>query len=178
MLERFRSRRVRVAWVGAAILVLAVVANLARTPSIAPDDPMRPAGATKGSAREKVQPKPKFPAADASMAEWQASIATYAAAKNVVALQHIAQSRMGRDENQRARLLAETAGALASIGTPEARRSFDDLLRSRDRWVRLAAINAFVTAYPAERDEVLAAWAADPDPLIVAKASALRAALR
>lgn len=123
--------------------------------------------------------RPSFlPAADAAPEAWRAQIARSRAEKNVVALQAIAEATPGRDPKERAWLLADAAAALGSVGGEEARRSFDDLLASPRREVKLAAMNAAAIAFPEERAALLTAWTSDPDPVIQVKAKALREALR
>jgi len=116
-------------------------------------------------------------AADATEQAWVARIQELAAARNVVALQAIAEARPGADQGTRARLLAETTKALGAIGQP-ARLAFDDLLAASHRDLRMAAMNAFAFAFPAERQEVLTRLQADRDPVIQAKAEALMAVFR
>ncbi len=118
-----------------------------------------------------------LPPQDAPAVEWQATIATQRTARNVVALQALIESRPGRDPSERARLHAEATGALAQLG-PDARLAFHDLLESKHRDVRLAAMNAFSQGFPAERDGMIAAALGDEDPVVRAKAQALKAAIR
>ena len=58
-------------------------------------------------------------------------------------------------------LLAEATAALAHCGS-SARLAFDDLLASPHRDVRLAAMNAFSYAFPAERESMIAAAITEP----------------
>src|SRR5262249_6965058 len=118
-----------------------------------------------------------FPSPTAPVSAWREAIARFAAAGNVVALQAVVEGLPIKDRRERARILDVACPALGKLGAP-ARRCFDDLLQSPLRDVRLAAINAFVFAFPDERGPALAAWSSDPDPLIRAKAKALTAALR
>ena len=113
-----------------------------------------------------------FPAETAPEPEWVEAIDGHRKAGRVVALQAMMERRPGETPAARMRLLARTARALAAQG-PAARRAFDDLLASPYRDVRLAAVNAFATAFPDELAGVLADWAGHADPVIRAKAKAL-----
>lgn len=145
-------------------------------PAVEPDG-QAGAPAEVASPQPSSSPSKVLPSSDASPEQWRAAIGRYQREASVVGLQAVVEARPGRTQEERAQLLAEATRSLASLGE-EARPSFDDLLNSPFREVRLAAINAFALAFPAERGPVLTALSSDPDGLIAAKAQALIAALR
>jgi hypothetical protein len=105
-------------------------------------------------------------------------IAEHRQAGRIAALQAIAESRPGRDERERGRLVAEAVASIGAIRTEESRRALGDLLESPHREVRLAAMSVAYHALPAERGALLALWRADPDRVVRAKAAALESAVR
>lgn len=134
-----------------------------------------PNGASRRPSRPLSAPhRAKFLAPeDASPEVWRTAIRE--AATNPIILQAIVEARPGRDPAERARLLSEVMGALAALGE-RGRPSFSDFLDSPHRDVRLAAMNVVATRYPADRNGMIARALMDSDPVIRAKAAALRAA--
>ncbi len=156
---------------GLVLLGLAIAGGAFYMGQRAPNE-AAPASSPAEARRAKFLPPP-----DAAPEEWRAAVENGRRERSLVVLQAIVESRPGRDPSERFRLLGETMAALASLG-PQSRLIFDDLLRSPHREVRLAAMNVFMSAFPSEREAMIVASLSDDDPVIRAKAKALREALR
>jgi len=114
-----------------------------------------------------------LPPAGAPTGEWLRAIDSYRTQGNAMALFAIVEARPGASPEEQAELQRHAVGALAVQGET-GRPYLEDLLDSPERDTRLAAINAFIRAFPAEEKALIARLEQDPDPVFQAKAEALR----